>query len=254
MQPELDPDAGASPLQPMAAAPVRTISRATALFEVLLCSGYPTQIAVAASIAALGVGTQGDGGRLNAVYVVALSLVDTAVLVALILGIMAAHGERPHTLFVGSRSPWREAALGVPLILGALTLAIGLLGTLQLVAPWLHTVARNPLQDLLQTPRDALMFAVVVVVAGGVREELQRAFLLHRFEEHLGGARVGLLTTSVSFGAGHLLQGADAAIATGLLGAFWAAVYLRRRSVVAPMVSHAGFNLLQLAQFLVISR
>jgi membrane protease YdiL (CAAX protease family) len=110
------------------------------------------------------------------------------------------------------------------------------------------------LQDLVQTKRDAVLFAVVVVVAGGVREELQRAFLLRRFERWLGGARVGIVVTSAAFGAGHLLQGADAAIATALLGAFWAIVYLRRRSAVAPVVSHSGFNLLQLAQFLAIPR
>jgi membrane protease YdiL (CAAX protease family) len=55
----------------------------------------------------------------------------------------------------------------------------------------------------------------------------------------------------VAFGAGHLLQGIDAALATGLLGAFWGAVYLRRRSCVAPMVSHAGFDLLQIVQYIV---
>jgi membrane protease YdiL (CAAX protease family) len=55
----------------------------------------------------------------------------------------------------------------------------------------------------------------------------------------------------VAFGAGHFLQGVDAAIATGVLGAFWAIVYLRRRSIVAPVVSHSGFNLVQLTQFFV---
>jgi membrane protease YdiL (CAAX protease family) len=48
------------------------------------------------------------------------------------------------------------------------------------------------------------------------------------------------------------LQGADAAIATGVLGVFWGIVYLRRRSVVAPVVSHSGFNLLQIAQYLLV--
>ncbi len=37
-------------------------------------------------------------------------------------------------------------------------------------------------------------------------------------------------------------------IATGLLGAFWGVIYLARRSIVAPMVSHAGFNLAQLVK------
>ena len=87
-----------------------------------------------------------------------------------------------------------------------------------------------------------------------MREELQRAFLMHRFERWLGGGAVGVVIASAAFGAGHLLQGADAAVATGLLGAFWAVVYLKRRSVVAPVVSHSGFNLLQLVQFMAIGR
>jgi membrane protease YdiL (CAAX protease family) len=35
-------------------------------------------------------------------------------------------------------------------------------------------------------------------------------------------------------------------ITTGALGAFWAVVYLRRRSSVAPIISHAGFNSLEI--------
>ena len=89
------------------------------------------------------------------------------------------------------------------------------------------------------------MLAVIVILAGGVREEMQRAFLLRRFERHLGGARVGVVILSIGFGLGHIVQGWDAVIATGLLGAFWAMLYLRRRSIVAPLVSHAGFNALE---------
>jgi membrane protease YdiL (CAAX protease family) len=50
---------------------------------------------------------------------------------------------------------------------------------------------------------------------------------------------------SAAFGLGHIVQGWDAVIGTGALGAFWAVLYLRRRSVVAPMISHAGFNALE---------
>ena len=91
---------------------------------------------------------------------------------------------------------------------------------------------------------NAAAFGVVAIVAG-VREELQRAFLLRRFERHLGGEDAGVIVLSVAFGLGHLLQGWDAAIATGALGAVWASMYLKRRSSVAPIVSHAGFNSLE---------
>jgi uncharacterized protein len=122
------------------------------------------------------------------------------------------------------------------------------LTAVQWFAPWLHTVARNPLQDLIGSTGQTAVFALVVVIAGGIREEVQRAFLLHRFDVWLGGATVGLVVTSIAFGAGHFdLQGADAAITTALLGACWGIVYLRRRSALAPIVSHAGFDLLEIA-------
>ena len=94
----------------------------------------------------------------------------------------------------------------------------------------------------------------MVVIAGGVREEVQRAFILRRFERWLGGAAVGVVVASAAFGAGHALQGGDAVVATALLGAFWGVVYLRRRSIVAPMISHAAFDLLQVGLFFVIDR
>jgi len=113
------------------------------------------------------------------------------------------------------------------------------------LAPWLHDVPTNPLEQMAGTVGGVATLAVVAIFAGGLREELQRAFLLKRFEQHLGGAMVGLVVLSVAFGLGHGVQGFDAMITTGLLGAFWAALYLRRRSVIAPVVSHAGFNTLE---------
>jgi membrane protease YdiL (CAAX protease family) len=233
-----------------ASSPTRT-ARVVALLEVLLCSDYPTQSAVGATLAAFGFSPVGPDGQLRVNFVVALSLIDTVMLVGLIVFFLVAHGERPRDVFLGRRPVIQEASYGVPLILVALAVAIALLATIQKLAPSLHTVEHNPLQDLIRTPRDIWWFATVVVIAGGVREELQRAFLLHRFEHWLGGATVGLVVVSLAFGAGHLLQGVDAAITTGTLGAFWGVVYLRRRSAVAPMISHSGFNLLQIGQFLV---
>jgi membrane protease YdiL (CAAX protease family) len=125
----------------------------------------------------------------------------------------------------------------------AVLLVGALIGTLREFAPWLHNVPENPLEALATGgPVAAALFGVVAIVAGGIREELQRAFLLQRFERHLGGATVGVVVLSTAFGLGHVMQGWDAVIATGTLGAFWAVLYLRRRSSIAPIISHAGFN------------
>ena len=229
------------------------LERAVALLEVLICSDFPTQLALAASFQALGYSQYVDG-RLSVGYVAALSLADAVLLVALILLILRSHGERPRELLLGERPPLEEAAAGVPLSFVALGLAFVAIVAIQQFAPQLRTEQRNPLQDLLTRPSDAAIMAVVLVVAGGIREEIQRAFLMRRFERWLGGPVVGVVVASAGFGAGHIIQGVDVAIVTALLGAFWAVIYLRRRSVMAPIVSHSGFNLLQLGQFLVIGR
>jgi membrane protease YdiL (CAAX protease family) len=193
-------------------------------------------------------------GGLRIRFVAPLLLADTVVLVGLMLVFLRVHGERPGDVFLG-RGPWvGELRAAVPMAFKAYGIAIGVLLTISAVAPWLHNVEQNPLQDLLGTPRDAAIFAVLVVIAGGVREELQRAFVLRRFERYLGGTTVGIVLSSVGFGAGHLVQGVDAAIATGLLGAFWSVSYLRRRSVIAPVVSHGVFDLLQIGMFLATGR
>ena len=224
-------------------------ARIVAAIEVLLCSDFPTQIAIGGTLQALGYGPPARG-PLHIGYVVALSLGDATLLVVLILLLLRAHGERPRDVLFGRAPLTREAAAGIPLIFIALGLGLGTMLIIQRIAPSLRTVPENPLQALLRSPRDAWLFALVLLAAGGIREEIQRAFLLHRFDRWLGGPIVGLLITSVGFGAGHLLQGADAALTTGMLGAFWGYIYFLRRSCVAPMVSHAGFDLVQVVQFL----
>jgi membrane protease YdiL (CAAX protease family) len=115
-------------------------------------------------------------------------------------------------------------------------------------APELRNVPRNPFEAMLTTRVDAAIFAVVVMIAGGVREEVQRGFIVHRFGQYLGGGIYGVLFYSVFFGLGHYEQGYDAAIATAALGLLWGLTYLKRGSIIAPVVSHAGFNLAQIVK------
>jgi len=244
-----------SPANPDPAPPpaIPTLNRVIAFLEVVICSDFLTQMALGGTLSVFGLKPYLHG-RLSVAYVVGLSLADATLLVALILILLHAHGENPRDVLFGRRPIINEMVAGAPMVLIALSIALTVMVAVRRFLPSLHTVPDNPLQELLQSPRDAWLFAFVVLVAGGIREEIQRAFLLHRFERWLGGATVGVVCTSVAFGAGHLIQGADAALATGLLGAFWAVVYLYRRSCVAPMVSHAGFDLIQILQFLIARR
>jgi membrane protease YdiL (CAAX protease family) len=250
-EPDFEPVPQSSKLVEDRPRPTPSVLRVVALLEVLLCSDLPTQAALGRTFAALGYQPY-INGNLQIGFVAWLSLADSVLLVAMMVFFLLAHGQRPRDEFFGRRRVRPEVALAVPLTFAALAIAFAVLATIRRYAPGLHTVETNPLEQLIRSPRDVWLFAVVVVIAGGVREELQRAFLLGRFERWLGGARFGMIVTSVAFGAGHVIQGADAMIATTALGFFWAVVYLRRRSVVAPVISHSGFNLLQTVQYFLI--
>ena len=242
-----DPDPGPVVAESL---PSPAHARANALFEVVLCSGYPTQLILVIILTGLGMSIRTPSGGLDPVFVFVLSLLDAVFVVSLIAYLILARGERVRDVLLGGRRVFREALLGVALVPVVFVTAVLLLGLLLTLAPGLHNVPRNPLEAMVQTPRDAIIFSIVVMLAGGLREEVQRGFIVHRFEQHLGGAPLGVAAYSVAFGLGHVEQGWDAALATGMLGGIWGIIYLLRRSIVAPVVSHAGFNLLQLIKFL----
>ena len=216
-----------------------------AAMEVIACSGVPTQLIIGPLLIASGWAPAPTAGPTLAL-VAPLLLIDTVVVVAMMVFFTRLRGESLQALWLGSRPRFREALTGAALIPLVFLAVVVLINLLRMVAPALRSVPVNPMEQMAtESLRDAVVFAFVAIVGGGVREELQRAFMLHRFERYLGGPAAGVLVLSVAFGLGHLQQGYDAGIITGALGAFWAVVYLRRRSVLVPMVSHAGFNAIE---------
>lgn len=221
-----------------------------ALFEVVICCGFPTQLLFVGILAMLGIASTDAQGTLSISYIFLLSISDTILLLFLIFYFLRQHQENPVEIFLGRRQFRGEFLFGLmltPFILGITLTGAALLHHLW---PSLRTVPENPFNALLTSPMNVALFTAVAVIAGGVREELQRAFILFRFDQHLGGAKVGLVIFSLVFGLGHALQGWDAAIITALLGALWGSIYLLRRSVISTIVSHTSFNIVEICLFL----
>jgi membrane protease YdiL (CAAX protease family) len=219
--------------------------RAGAILEVIICSGFPTQLVLIAVLRGFGMPLEGPQGGLNPRFVFAVSLLDAALVIGLILLFLRARGESARDVLIGRVRVLREVLVGVAMIPLAFFVVLLILRLVLTYAPQLHNVLQNPLEDMLRTRSDAFIFAIVVMISGGVREEVQRGFIIHRFGQYLGGGIFGVLFYSTLFGLGHFEQGYDAVLATGVLGAFWGFLYLRRGSIIAPLVSHAGFNLAQ---------
>jgi uncharacterized protein len=220
------------------------LSRARAIAEVITCSGYPTQLLIVAGLSVIGI-SPSVGGELSPRFIFAVSAIDTVLVLGLVFLFLRASHERPGDVFLGPRPVMPELGLGVMTIPGILVVVIGIQVVIRVLAPHLHNVPVNPFASLLASRWLLAGFIVLVVVAGALREEIQRAFVLHRFDQKLGGPWVGLAIASIAFGLGHTVQGWDAAIITALLGASWGAIYVVRRSVVSTMTSHAVFNVLQ---------
>ena len=220
--------------------------RLQALFEVCLCSGFPTQFLVGNALALAGL-KPGPGNSLTLPFLASVTGIDTVILVGLVLSLLVLGGESPRQVLLGARPVGREVVRGFALVpwIFAIVFAAAIV-----IARWApQLITPNPLASLASSWPQFLLFALTVILAGGVREEIQRAFILHRCEQRLGGALVGVIGWGLLFGMGHYVQGWSAVIITGLLGTLWNLVYLARRSVVAPMVSHASFNVIEVIGF-----
>lgn len=248
--PDAPPDTSAAyadaPGAPAAPPPAAPIPRTRAVAEAFLCSSYPTQLLAAAALWLAGLRSTDHSG-LDPAFVIGVSLLDATLVVALITFFLHREGESLWRLMVGTRPILREAAVGVAIVIPVTLGVAAAVLAVRALWPSLHNVSVNPLTAFMVDPRLAAIFAVVVVFAGGVREELQRAFQLHRLTPSVMPPWVALLVTSIAFGLGHTVQGRDVAVATFLLGALWGAMWLRRGSLVAGAVCHALFNLGQVA-------
>jgi membrane protease YdiL (CAAX protease family) len=217
-----------------------------ALLEVFLCSGVPTQLLVGGALALAGLRPSGDG-RFTLQLLAVLTGLDTVLLIGLVLSLLVLGGESPRRVLLGTRPILGEVVRGLALVPWVFLLAAAVVMAISRWAPWL--VSPNPFETLARTRGEFVLFAIVAIVAGGVREEIQRAFILHRCEQRLGGAMVGVIGFGLLFGLLHFAQGSSVVIVTACLGTLWSLVYLARRSVIAPMVSHASFNLIQVIAF-----
>jgi membrane protease YdiL (CAAX protease family) len=232
-----------------------------AAIQVVIVSGIlVTQLVIAVvMVLLLNVPIYDESGAISLQFFATLSLFDTALVALLIRVFLILSGEESRDVFLGRRKIWSELWRGLALVpvvlIGVMAIVLGL----RTVAPWLHTVKESPLEGFMRTPLDATIFFIVVVLAGGVREELQRTFFLHRYRQVLGSFRVtarayrigtvaGLAGYSLLFGALHFDQGFDVAIAVGSLGLLWGILYLKRGSAVMQMTNHACFNAAQVGQ------
>ena len=198
---------------------------------------------------------------------------EACISLALIALFLRSRGQSLRTIgWIWERSG-REALLGISCVpfLFASTFFVGIFFTFFLPQ---YVSTTNPLLESVKGYGALITLLVSSILVGGIKEEIQRAFILDRFERYLGpvfltffftifghkrvadeqagrtlGLIVGLILWSLFFAAGHALQGVDSAAGAGILGLCFGLLYIWRRNLVAPMLAHALFDVTTLLAF-----
>ena len=216
-----------------------------ALLQLVACSGYPTQILAMAGLMVLGLNPVANPNDWSLAYVATLLTIDSMLLIGLVVAFLRLHSERPTDVFLGMHPVFGEVVRGILLVPMVFVAVAVIAMVVQRYAPWLHNDV-NPFQTLIRAPNGILVVGALSIIVGGLREEVQRAFVLHRFTQ-IGTPVVGLIVFSVLFGLGHQVQGWERGDHDGGARRDLGAVYLRRRSLVAPAVCHGAFDVIQVA-------
>jgi len=225
----------------------RLAERIAAFLEILLVALLGSLLTLAA-FQSLGVNPIAHA---RSVFVFLLA--ESVVTIVVILLLLRIRRQRLRDLGIVAAGWLNEVAIGfliLPVLFGS-TIAVGLF--FQRFLPQ-FVQAENPLLDLVRSPLDLALFMLSSVWVGGIKEEVQRAFILTRFDRHLGGMWVGLFVWSAFFGLMHGMQGIDKAAGAGVLGFLFGLVYIWRGNLIAPMVAHAFYDITTLAIFWVAVR
>jgi uncharacterized protein len=215
-----------------------------ALLEILLLSGIVSAAFASLALSAfLGKKLNFLANNVNTLS--AFLFLDSGFTFLLLAAILRIHGERLRDIGL-SWDRWKlHLSLGLALV-PILFLAEGIATAVFRDCFHKYYMEQNPLLTIIHTPQQLVLFIFAALITGGVKEELQRAFILKRFSRRLGGAGLGLVLWSLVFGLGHYAQGAQGIAAGVIYGFAFGVLYLWRGSLIGPMAAHGTYDVLTL--------
>ena len=219
--------------------------RLQAVFEIILASGLVSSLLVALVFSSIFGLNRLNLEEMDVGFFVKYQMSESAVVFLILWILMKARRETLSGLGLCWKQWKTNVLLGI-LVAPCLIIVSGIVGAaFQLLLPE-YALEKNPLMEIIHSPRQLALFIVTAIVGGGVKEELQRAFILHRFHYHLGGAGVGLVVWSLAFGAGHYAQGVQGVCAAAIMGFVFGVLYLIRGNLILPITAHSVYNTLAL--------
>lgn len=221
--------------------------RLLALLEIILALGLITDslaLALLAPFPAL------SNPLASVAALAAFTTVSSTLLLSLLILLQRLRKEPVLGTFLEKgRSRGRETLLGLPWVAAIFAVSYTLKSLVHHFGTGIYSGERNVLEELMHGPGDLALFLFVAFFTGGIKEEVQRAFVIRRFEAAWGPGWLGALLFALFFGFGHRVQGWDEALIAGLLGLAWGILFLMRKSIIAPVVSHGLYDGLELIRY-----
>lgn len=178
-----------------------------------------------------------QGGMSDFVLTITRAMLRNLALLSLVLFLVWRSGEQPARIGWKGRHVREDVVLGMLLCLPA---AYGV-AYLEKVLVWagLHAPAA-PLPEFLTAGSvgEFLLAGLAVVVVAVAEETVFRGYLILRLRRVGLGTVWAVVISSTIFALGHGYQGSAGMVSVGVLGVIYAAIYLWRRSLVAPIVMH----------------
>ncbi len=221
--------------------------RLQAFIEVLLLSGLASTFLASLGLALFHIRSMErllQDVRLLSLYLLAESVIT----LLLLAGMLKLHRESMASIGFCWANWKRNLVTGLALV-PFLFMINGLVAILFKLYLPKYYMEDNPLIQNVHTPQQVALLIFSALIAGGFKEEMQRAFILNRFRNHLGGAGVGLVLWSLAFGAGHYVQGAQGVVIASLYGFLFGIMYLLSGSLVAPIAAHGAYDALAILAY-----
>lgn len=178
------------------------IDRLLAIFEVLLLSGLPSSSLALFAFHRKSVEfLTNDPETLSAFL-----LLEAGITLLLLAIILRAHRETVDSLGL-QWDRWKANLLiGLALVPCLFLINAIVVSVIRIYLPKYY-LEQNPLTEIIHTPQQLVLFIFSALVAGGIKEEIQRAFILTRFGRYLGGAGLGLFFVEYCFWSRALCAG-----------------------------------------------
>jgi membrane protease YdiL (CAAX protease family) len=176
-------------------------------------------------------------GGMSFVLIALSSILRDLALVSLILFFLWRNGEPVNVIGWKFKNAEKEIILGIwlfiPFFFGAGLLEKGL----QMAG---FAASATPLPSLIseKNPAEILLAVVLVIVVALAEETIFRGYLILRFKSLTASTAAAVMLSALFFSLGHGYEGSAGVITVGVMGLFFALIYIWRQNLIAPIVMH----------------